>query len=311
MSKSAFLLFIILIEIIFLLRPVSNPFLGKDYTYDGFLILLLVLTIICLVLVVIFFITQRESRKRIREGTYTLEWLFKFCLKIYLILFLLNTVNEMGMMFYFCEGQSPECAGSSFFRLFLMPFFILIIIFAISFLPVVIYKRFYKKKKILRAFFIGALSIAVILPIIIILRYTTCSLKTDSVCLAEKALKSNNYLLCEGAINEGKKDICYYRISWKPEIKDVDVCLNINEEFLYNRCLVSIAINSKNAGICDSLKKQKGYSEKENLEVKNDCIFEVSRVATDESICNKIIDDERVFDLCIEGIGRNKINSAP
>jgi hypothetical protein len=305
MKKATLLVFLFLVELIFLFRPHSNPFLEDDYTFDG-VVVFVVPVIIAFILSGLFFISQYKARKKITENTYDADWFIRFGLKLCLALFALNTAYAIFVCYVLCG--SPECRFFSVMNIFYSLFYIPLEVLLFFFLPAVIYHKFYQNTSGLRWIFRSTLIITCVLFVIIITRFFTCGLNRDVDCIAEKALKKNNFSLCDKSWSEEDRDLCLKRVSWYS--KDFSVCEAVDFEDSYNYCLENIAANTNNPELCEKIEKEEEDSEKDFEERKNDCFFEVGQKSTDDSICDKIVDDEYNFTLCIRKVGVNSKNPA-
>tara|TARA_Y100000310_G_scaffold342190_1_gene444210 strand:+ start:1057 stop:2097 length:1041 start_codon:yes stop_codon:yes gene_type:complete len=118
-------------------------------------------------------------------------------------------------------------------------------------------------------------------------------IRNPSVCLNKIALKEKNPDICEEwrdveeeDDSQGEVDRCLYNIAM--EIRDSNICYNINWTSRKDDCLYNLAKLTKNSVLCNNMSESGSYTDK------NSCYWHLARINGDESLCEKIILSEYI-----------------
>ena len=96
------------------------------------------------------------------------------------------------------------------------------------------------------------------------------------------AIETQYPLICEEFEDQSFKDECHFELA--SALNDSDICGNIVDEEKANRCYVGIAVETNDVMICEKVTNQTKY--------KDWCYSKIAVNKKEESLCQKIIDDD-------------------
>ena len=250
--------------------------------------------------VFIFLFSAFNTEKRIAIGGFSFKRLIIFNS---IITFVLYGILFFPVMFMYALSEAfGEHGGNDYLIKFLIIVPPLGVLF-FSVMPSLFLFKFREKTK----FFSLALLFFVFVTLVLFFNtfqyMRTCGNYEYPLCLAEKAVKEKNPLLCDKAKDDmddepfSARDSCYAQLS--EDWNDLNICNASSDS--YGRCIINIAVNTNKQQLCDLIKindeKIECYS-MFNPSIgsceTNDyyCVAKKAKKWADYSLCDKLVNNE-------------------
>lgn len=257
--------------------------------------------------VIIFLFSVYKTEKRIAIGNFSFKRLIIFNS---IITFVLYGILFFPLMFMFALSQAyGEHGGSDYLIEFLIIAPLLLVMF-FSVAPSLFLLKFNTKPKILSLTLWFCFFVTFVLFLNTSRYIYTCGNYEYPFCLAEKAAKEKNHLLCDKAKDDvdeepfSGRDSCYAQLS--EDWNDLNICNTSSDS--YGRCVTNIAVNTNKQQLCDLIKindeKIECYS-MFNPSIgsceTNDyyCVAKKAKKWEDYSLCDKLSDNENKNDCYV------------
>lgn len=250
--------------------------------------------------VIIFLFSSYKTEKRIAIGDFSFKRLIIFNS---IITFILYGVLFFPIMFlYALSAAFGEHGGSDYLIKFLIIAPLLLVVF-FSVAPSLFLLKFNIKPKVLSLTLWFFFFITIILFLNTFQYVRTCGNYEYPLCLAEKAIKDKNHLLCDKAKDDlddelfSARDSCYAQLS--EDWNDLNICNTSSDS--YGRCVTNVAINTNKQQLCDLIKindeKIECYSMFNpsigSCETNDDnCVAKKAKKWQDYSLCDKLSDNK-------------------
>ncbi len=223
---------------------------------------------------IIFSVGVAYTEKRIINNNFFYTSLLRYN---FFLWFIIAAIFEAAIFILsrFLSFGSAESAG--FFLMYgiiYAPVIALGITVIFSLIPSVIFYKIYNKIKLRRIIFYSVIILSATLFIFAVVRIseTAIAVKKDSsekcnrlrsyTCFAGEAYRKKDFLLCEKNKRELDRDYCYFELAESYRVQE-NVCLNIKDKGIFNRCITEIAIITKDLTLCNLIKevdRDCGYS---------------------------------------------------
>lgn len=236
-NRIIFLIFLIMLSIAFL------DFSGlTNFAEPGTAILFGVGTVY---LTILFSFSQSKTERKILDASYSFRWIVKFNLLLVIVTYVLLVVLSLGFAIVAGGEAGMGVVLTIIHGLYIAPLLILFL----SFLPLIIYHRFYSNQKI----FILIFSLVIIvLAAFNFAKFTTCSFGYDYHCLSNKNAGIQDSGACDKSMDELTRDYCYAELAKKK--MDVQLCNRITKDKIVKYyCVLDIVAITRDTKSCENI----------------------------------------------------------
>lgn len=260
--KSGFILFLFVITTYIAL---VNP-LGRYFDFhgeEGLIMLFIIFGALFLSLAFSFLLAKIQ--RRIEENIFSYGWLIKSNLLIALLFYVALIIFSVALVFISIQFFNAQ--SESFLLVLMVLFYGLWIAplstFIFNFIPSLFSSKFHSNNNLLKIIAIIFIVLSLISISYFVARNVTCEFKDDYICVADKAIATQNPQLC-GEIKENYmlQDLCYGHVSVQTD--DVSLCAKITDDITQSRCITYIAMNMNDSKICDGVKSKNEIFNKES-----------------------------------------------